>query len=76
MSDTPLSYAKSIAYIGDASTIRVRTLGMFGRAPSLKVCLGIVAEREAKARQAVHYAQRRSANRGANGGTRMGGEAA
>lgn len=42
---TPYTYARSIAYLGDASTVRVRTLDYFGRAPSLAVCERIVAER-------------------------------
>ena len=70
MSESPLSYAKSIAYIGDASTIRVLTIRMHGHAPSLKVCLGIVAERAAKVTQFQIRSRRASANRSADGGTR------
>ena len=70
MSDTPLSYAKSIAYIGDASTIRVLTIRMHGRAPRLEICRRIVAERAAKVTQFQVRSKRASANRSADGGTR------
>lgn len=44
--ETASSYARSIAYLGDASKIRARTVDMFGRAPSLNVCERIVVERQ------------------------------
>lgn len=48
MNDTsPYAYAKSIAYLGDASTIQARTRDFFGWSPSIDVCKAIV-ERRAK----------------------------
>ena len=43
--DTPASYARAIAYLGDASTIHARTRDEFGRAPPMFVCERIVVER-------------------------------
>ena len=43
--DTPISYARAIAYLGDASKIRARTCDMFGRSPPLFICERIVTER-------------------------------
>lgn len=41
---SPLSYAKSIAYLRDASTIRAHVLSHFGRAPKLEAIEQIVAK--------------------------------
>ncbi len=57
--DTPISYARSIAYLGDASTVRARTRDEFGRAPPLFVCERIVEERKAKAKAFRQIAERR-----------------
>ncbi len=46
--DTPISYARSIAYLGDASTVRARTTDMFGRQIPLATCQRLVDERRAK----------------------------
>ena len=43
--DTPISYARAIAYLGDASKIRARTCDMFGRSPPLATLQRIVTER-------------------------------
>jgi hypothetical protein len=45
--DTPNNYAKAIAYIGDASTIRARTADMFGRHIPLATCQRFIDERQA-----------------------------
>lgn len=46
--DTPISYARSIAYLGDASKIRARTCDMFGRQIPLATCQRLVDERQAR----------------------------
>lgn len=46
--DTPIAYARAIAYLGDASKIRARTCDMFGRSPPLAACERIIAERAGK----------------------------
>lgn len=44
-------YAKRLAYLNDASKIRARTLGAFGRAPTVETCQGFVdARRKSYAR--------------------------
>lgn len=55
---SPYAYARRLAsYIRDASTIRARTLDMFGHAPSLDSIRGMVEfeQRERKARSEHYY---------------------
>ena len=60
--DHPLYYAKSIAYIGNASTIRARTRDLYGdAAPSLAECERIVRERKRKFEKARELAEKRDA---------------
>ena len=42
--ETPAAYARQIAYVACPSTIRARTLDMYGRAPSLEDCARYRAE--------------------------------
>ncbi len=57
--DTPISYARSIAYLPDASTIRARTHDEFGRAPPLFICQRLFDEHRANARAFRQIAERR-----------------
>lgn len=42
---TPYAYARSLAnYIADPSTIRTRTIELFGRAPPVDICARMRAE--------------------------------
>lgn len=47
---TPWAYAKSIAYIGNASTIRARVCDMYGRAPSVEEIEQLIAKRRGERR--------------------------
>ena len=54
---SPLSYAKSIAYLRDASTIRAHVLTQFGRAPKLGEIQRIVSARNPQPKAgADHFA--------------------
>ncbi len=58
---TPLQYASRIArYISDPSTIRVRTLDHFGKAPSVEKCRDLRAVHEAERAKFKSLADRRS----------------
>ena len=55
----PLNYAKRLAYLGNASTIRARVLDYYDRAPSLAVCQRIVDERRREFEQVAKAPEQR-----------------
>ena len=57
--ETPMSYARRIAYLRDPRKVHSYTLAAIGAAPSLAVCEAIVSAHTAPERKFRELAQRR-----------------